>query len=55
MVAASFLITLPLGQILAITGLLLLTIQASHNRQNNLIALNVSSMIGFFYSLIQVL
>ena len=55
MVAASFLITLPLGQILAIAGLLLLTIQAQHNRQNNLIALNICSMIGFFWSLIQVL
>jgi len=55
MVAASFLITLPIGQILAITGLLLLTIQASYNRQNNLIALNVSSIVGFSYSLMQVL
>ena len=55
MVAASFLITLPIGQILAITGLLLLTIQASFNRQNNLIALNVSSIVGFSYSLMQVL
>ncbi len=55
MVAASFLMTITLGKALAITGLLLLTIQARHNRQNNLIALNLSSIIGFSYSLIQVL
>ena len=55
MVAASFLITLTLGKVLAITGLLLLTIEARHNRQNNLIALNLSSILGFSYSLMQVL
>ena len=55
MVAASFLMTIILGKILAIFGLLLLTIQARHNRQNNLIALNLSSIIGFSYSLMQVL
>lgn len=55
MVAASFLMTITLGKALAITGLLLLTIQARHNRQNNLIALNLSSILGFSYSLIQVL
>ena len=55
MVAASFLMTMVLGKILAIFGLLLLTIQARHNRQNNLIALNLSSIIGFSYSLMQVL
>lgn len=55
MVAASFLMTITLGKILAITGLILLTIQARHNRQNNLIALNLSSILGFSYSLIQVL
>ena len=55
MVAASFLMTMILGKILAIFGLLLLTIQARHNRQNNLIALNLSSIIGFSYSLMQVL
>tara|TARA_B110000459_G_scaffold136349_1_gene148897 strand:- start:1114 stop:1317 length:204 start_codon:yes stop_codon:yes gene_type:complete len=55
MVAASFLMTMTLGKILAIFGLLLLTIQARHNRQNNLIALNLSSIIGFSYSLMQVL
>ena len=55
MVAASFLMTITLGKILAIFGLLLLTIQARHNRQNNLIALNLSSIIGFSYSLMQVL
>jgi hypothetical protein len=55
MVAASFLMTITLGKVLAITGLLLLTIQARHNRQNNLIALNLSSILGFSYSLMQVL
>jgi len=55
MVAASFLMTMVLGKILAIFGLLLLTIQARHNRQNNLIALNLSSILGFSYSLMQVL
>jgi hypothetical protein len=55
MVAASFLMTITLGKILAIFGLLLLTIQARHNRQNNLIALNLSSILGFSYSLMQVL
>ena len=55
MVAASFLMTLTLGKVLAITGLLLLTIEARHNRQINLIALNLSSILGFSYSLMQVL
>jgi hypothetical protein len=54
MVAASFLMTLTLGKVLAITGLLLLTIEARHNRQINLIALNLSSILGFSYSLMQV-
>lgn len=55
MVAASFLMTMVLGKILAIAGLLLLTIEARHNRQINLIALNLSSILGFSYSLLQVL
>ena len=55
MVAASFLMTMVLGKILAIAGLLLLTIEARHNRQINLIALNLSSILGFSYSLMQVL
>ena len=55
MVAASFLMTMTLGKVLPITGLLLLTIEARHNRQINLIALNLSSILGFSYSLMQVL
>ena len=55
MVAASFLMTMTLGKVLAIAGLLLLTIEARHNRQINLIALNLSSILGFSYSLMQVL
>jgi len=55
MVAASFLMTITVGKVLAITGLLLLTIEARHNRQINLIALNLSSILGFSYSLMQVL
>jgi hypothetical protein len=48
---ASFLLGQALGISLAIIGLICLTIQAHHNRQNNLIALNICSIIGFSFSL----
>jgi|TARA_R110000803_G_scaffold13538_2_gene38086 hypothetical protein len=51
MVVASFLMGQALGISLAIIGLICLTIQAHHNRQNNLIALNICSIIGFSFSL----
>jgi len=37
---------------LAIIGLICLTIQAVYNRTNNLIALNICSILGFLYSLL---
>jgi hypothetical protein len=52
MVGASFNMTTDFGMILAIIGLGLLTIQAIHNRTNNLILLNLCSIIGFITSLI---
>ena len=55
MVAASFLMTIALGMALAIGGLFCLTIQAYHNKQNNLILLNCVSFIGFAHSLVAVM
>ena len=53
MVAASFNMARPLGLKMAIVGLSLLTIQAYSSDTNNLIALNLSSIIGFTLSLIR--
>jgi 4-hydroxybenzoate polyprenyltransferase len=52
MVAASFNMATQLGPMLAIIGLICLTIQAVYNRTNNLIALNICSILGFLYSLL---
>jgi hypothetical protein len=51
MVSASFLMTIALGMALAIGGLFCLTVQAYHNKQNNLILLNLCSIIGVAHSL----
>jgi len=52
MVAASFNMATQLGPMLAVTGLLLLTIQSATNRTHNLTALNICSILGFLYSLL---
>jgi len=51
MVAASFNMTKPLGLMMAIGGLSLLTIQAYSNETYNLLTLNLCSIIGFSLSL----
>ena len=51
MVAASFNMTKPLGLMMAISGLSLLTIQAYSNETYNLLTLNLCSIIGFSLSL----
>ena len=51
MVAASFNMTKPLGLMMAISGLCLLTIQAYSNETYNLLTLNLFSIIGFSLSL----
>ena len=53
MVAASFNMARPLGLKMAIVGLSLLTIQAYSSDTYNLIALNLSSIIGFTLSLMR--
>ena len=53
MVAASFNMAADIGKIIAICGLLALTLeQLTGNRQANLIALNGFSIVGFTFSLI---
>ncbi len=51
MVAASFNMATQYGPMIAILGLICLTIQAVYNRTNNLIALNICSILGFLYSI----
>ena len=51
MVAASFNMTKPLGLMMAIGGLCLLTIQAYSNETYNLLTLNLCSILGFSLSL----
>lgn len=51
MMAAPFIIDYDEGKILAIVGLLLLTIQAAHGRLYHLICLNLVSIGGFSYAL----
>jgi len=53
MVAASFNMARPLGLKMAVVGLSLLTIQAYSSDTYNLIALNLSSIIGFTLSLMR--
>ena len=52
MVVASFLMATPYGRMIAVAGLLLLTIQSVNNRTHNLTALNIASILGFLYSLL---
>ena len=51
MVVASFLMATPYGRMIAVAGLLLLTIQSVNNRIHNLTALNIASILGFLYSI----
>lgn len=51
MVVASFLMATQYGPMLAVAGLLLLTIQSANNRTHNLTALNICSILGFCYSI----
>lgn len=51
MVGASFNMTKPLGLMMAIIGLSLLTIQAYSNETYNLLTLNLCSILGFSLSL----
>ena len=51
MMAAPFIIDYNEGKILAIVGLVLLTIQAAHDRLYHLICLNLVSIGGFSYAL----
>jgi hypothetical protein len=51
MVVASFLMATQYGPMIAVAGLLLLTIQSANNRTHNLTALNICSILGFLYSL----
>jgi len=52
MVVASFLMATQYGPMIAVAGLLLLTIQSATNRTHNLTALNICSILGFLYSLL---
>jgi len=52
MVVASFLMATQFGPMIAVAGLLLLTIQSATNRTHNLTALNICSILGFLYSLL---
>jgi len=52
MVAASFNMATQTGPMIAVAGLLLLTIQSVTNKTHNLTALNICSILGFLYSLL---
>ena len=52
MVVASFLMATQYGPMIAVAGLLLLTIQSATNRTHNLTALNICSILVFLYSLL---
>ena len=52
MVVASFLMATQYGPMIAVAGLLMLTIQSVKNRAHNLTALNICSILGFLYSII---
>jgi hypothetical protein len=51
MVAASFNMANQYGPMIAVAGLLLLTIQSATNRTHNLTALNICSILGFLFSI----
>ena len=52
MVTASFLMATQYGPMIAVAGLLMLTVQSVNNRAHNLTALNICSMIGFLFSIL---
>ena len=51
MVTASFLMATQWGPMLAVAGLLMLTIQSVNTRTHNLTLLNIASILGFLYSI----
>ncbi len=51
MALAPFMIDYSIGKLLAIIGLALLTVQASHAKLYNLMLLNTIGIIGYFYAL----
>ena len=51
MVAASFNMANQYGPMSAVAGLGLLTIQSENNRTHNLTALNITSILGFLFSI----
>lgn len=52
MVTASFLMATQYGPMIAVAGLLMLTVQSVNNRAHNLTALNICSILGFLYSIL---
>ena len=51
MVVASFLMATQYGPMIAVAGLLMLTIQSVNTRTHNLTLLNIASILGFLYSI----
>jgi len=51
MVVASFLMATQYGPMVAVAGLLMLTIQSVNNSTHNLTLLNIASILGFLYSI----
>lgn len=51
MVVASFLMATQYGPMIAVAGLLMLTVQSATNRTHNLTALNICSILGFLFSI----
>lgn len=51
MCLAPFIIDTPLGKLLAITGLCLLSLQAAHKECYNLLLLNAIGILGYTYAL----
>jgi len=51
MALAPFMIDYSIGKLLAIMGLALLTVQATHAKLYNLMLLNTIGIIGYFYAL----
>jgi len=52
MVTASFLMATQWGPMLAVAGLLMLTVQSVNNSTHNLTLLNIASILGFLYSIL---
>jgi len=51
MALAPFMIDYSIGKLLAIMGLALLTVQATHAKLYNLMLLNTIGIIGYFYAI----